>query len=847
MNTKRFLYLFLIIFFITFAEHLSAQPGKWKTTGIGGGGALFSPAISPFQSSEIFIACDMTELFYTSNSGLTWEVIPFYEIRAIPETMVQFTNDPNILYAINGDFLADQKKPVKSTDGGHTWTELQTDPTFGETYYLFADDNSTSRLIVTNYDNIFFSNDGGNTFKSIYNNSEDDGAYVGSVFWDGSNIFIGTSRGVLVSTNNGDTFSMASLSGIPASEGIVSFAGAKQNGITRFFCITLGYQDIWPTVTGAEHWGYMGIYTIDYGSSSSWTLRTTGISDDDHPFFVATAKNNIDIAYVAGGNASTSYPIIFKTTDAGNFWQSAFQTTNNQNIITGWSGYRGDEDWWYGEFALGFAVAPHNPDIAVITDLGFAHITTDGGSSWKQMYVSPSDQNPANAPTPKGKSYKGIGLENTSCWWVTWSDPDNIFAAFTDFTAIRSTDGGNSWSKDYSGIDFNSVYFVIKHPTTGLLYAASSSIHDIYESTYLQNSDIDYGTGQILYSTDKGKTWLTLHDFGHPVIWLSLDHNNSMRMYASVIHSTEGGIYVSNDIQNGASSSWTKLADPPRTEGHPFNIHVLNDGTLVCTYSGRREENGVFANSSGVFLSTENGSSWFDRSDPGMLYWTRDIVVDPHDASQNTWYVSVFSGWGGPPNGLGGLYKTTDRGISWVRINDLERVASCTICPVNTNEMYVTTEAEGLWFTDNLSANTPTFSLVNSYLFQHPQRVFYNPYNPDEIWVTSFGNGIRVGSTSSTVVDHEKTELPTEFKFDIYPNPVKESFNIRIRLDRTQKLTITIYNILGQRIAAVADQQSFTKGQHHLKFETGSLQTGLYYVSIAAKSRRIVKKLIYVK
>jgi hypothetical protein len=218
-------------------------------------------------------------------------------------------------------------------------------------------------------------------------------------------------------------------------------------------------------------------------------------------------------------------------------------------------------------------------------------------------------------------------------------------------------------------------------------------------------------------------------------------------MYASVIHSATGGIYVSNDIQNGPASTWTKVAaNPPRTEGHPFSINVLNDGTLVCTYSGRRNSAGAFTASSGVFTSTNGGNTWADRSDMRMQYWTKDIVIDPHDSSQNTWYTAVFSGWGGPPNGLGGLYKTTDRGASWNKINNLDRVTSCTISPTNPNEMYLTTETDGLWYSSNINSAAPVFSAVTSYPFRQPERVFYNPFNPGEIWVTSFGNGIRVGN-----------------------------------------------------------------------------------------------------
>src|SRR4029078_854457 len=110
----------------------------------------------------------------------------------------------------------------------------------------------------------------------------------------------------------------------------------------------------------------------------------------------------------------------------------------------------------------------------------------------------------------------------------------------------------------------NSTYQAVKHPVSGALYVATSSVHDMYQSTRLQDSILDAGGGKIKYSTDGGAHWLTLHDFAHLVICLALDPNNANRMYASVIHSAAGGIYVSSNIQNGAASTWTKLANPPR-------------------------------------------------------------------------------------------------------------------------------------------------------------------------------------------------------------------------------------------------------------------------------------------
>jgi len=195
-----------------------------------------------------------------------------------------------------------------------------------------------------------------------------------------------------------------------------------------------------------------------------------------------------------------------------------------------------------------------------------------------------------------------------------------------------------------------------------------------------------------------------------------------------------------------------QLPAPPRTEGHPATVICLNDGKVLCTYSGRRDAAGAFTASSGVFLY--DGTSWTDKSkNNNMYYWCKDVVLDPNDASQNTWYVGVFKGWGSTVvnNAGGGLWKTTDRGTTWTHINSLDRVTSCTFDPNNANRIFMTTETEGLWYSDNVNDATPVFTQVTTYPFRQPERVYFNPFNTAEVWVTSFGNGLRIGSETSCV------------------------------------------------------------------------------------------------
>ena len=741
---KNYLTLILLSVHTILNLSLFAQPALWESRGIGGGGALFSPSINPANTNEQYINCDMTEVFHTTTAGISWETISFDKLQSVTTSKVQFTSDNLIRYAVNTDFYSEARFPVKSTDGGNTWSTIS-DPTGGECYSIFADDNSTQKIIISSYNKIYFSSNGGTSFTNIYTNMGSGAAYVGGVFFDGSNIYIGAAKNLIVSTDNGATFTSYALTGLAAGRGIMSFAGAKSGVTTRLFIVSFDLADIYPGVTGADFSAYKSIYKMDYSVGGSWVVSATGISGSNKPFFVDMAENNIDIAYAAGGNTSTGYPIVFKTTNGGVNWSAVFLTNNNENIYTGYQGDNGDEGWYYDEFAEGFDVASTDNNVAVITGLGFPHYTSDGGTTWHQQYVNTADQNPLNLDIVKGKNYAGVGLENTSCWTLCWSDANNVFAGFSDITAIKSSDAGNKWNKNYFSLTENSVYKVIKENASGRIYAGTSSAHDMYQSTYLSDASIDGATGRILYSADNGTNWSVLHDFGDPVIWLTLDPNVANKMYACVIHSVNGGIYVSSNINLGAGSTWTKLANPPRTEGHPYNIHVLNDGTLIAVYSGRRNAAGTFIASSGVFKSTNGGTSWTDISDAGMFYWTKDLIIDENDPAQNTFYCCVFSGWGGPPNGLGGIYKTTNRGTSWTKINSSDRVESCTINPNNVNEMYFSTESEGLWMTSNLNAGSPVFSKVTNYPFMHPVRMIFNPFNENELWVTSFGNGLKLG------------------------------------------------------------------------------------------------------
>lgn len=133
-------------------------------------------------------------------------------------------------------------------------------------------------------------------------------------------------------------------------------------------------------------------------------------------------------------------------------------------------------------------------------------------------------------------------------------------------------------------------------------------------------------------------------------------------------------------------------------------------------------------------LSKIKTLNWIERGPGNVGGRTRGIIVDPDDATKNTWYVCSVSG---------GVWKTTDAGTTWRNLTDeIPNLATVTIAQAksNPNVMYVGT-GEGYFNADAVMGDgifkstdrgetwTQLASTTTNSNFRYVNRVVVDPQN----------------------------------------------------------------------------------------------------------------------
>ena len=118
-------------------------------------------------------------------------------------------------------------------------------------------------------------------------------------------------------------------------------------------------------------------------------------------------------------------------------------------------------------------------------------------------------------------------------------------------------------------------------------------------------------------------------------------------------------------------------------------------------------------------------------------------------------------------------------------------------------------------------------------------------WNTPARWETVAMVGADAIPTSS---EDEGQDRVKEFSLDQnYPNPFNPTTNISFKLGTSSNVTLEVYNLLGQKVATILQNQKLSAGSHSHKFDASSLASGLYVYRISTESFTQSRKMMLIK
>jgi hypothetical protein len=712
-----------------------------NTLGLGGGGNMGAPAISPHDPRVMFLACDLGGLYRSEDFGESWQLVDARGMRGdnnglridgnpIPVCAVVFDPvnvtrvyaygpscglrfsadggksfpDQNILYA---DSPVGQGPPLKMT-------ALGIDPGMSGRPVLFG-----TALGVYQWD--------GNQYVQT-NLFDKSGQFNAVGFFVEENMHMGhrtfyAAVGSRIYTRTEVTTTWMLLKDFVVP--IQSFAGADDvNGTTLY--ATIGTRMKGQLITSDV--------LVWNNSSGVWKSSVTGFEDKPFYLTIACARNDRDFAYLTVSADVTPSPPnfnnimgVYRNTQGGaGSWQSIFWYTDysirelikNQNlpnyvpnVETGW------QEWELKSASEsppnGITVCPTNPDVVLVVNQG-AYITRSAKTilpgqtddKWRQVHTKKIGIEDKQQP------WASRGLEVTSTWQyhIRLSARNEHYICYTDLGLARSEDGGATWTRiavprrgfsqtqanaDPSMNSWINAYELAE--TVGALFLAVSSLHDIPQDTILEKG-LAHEDGGVYISTD-GKIWKDISDnLPHcPVTSLIID--NHYFLWAAVFGD---GVWR----RHLGGGTWLPVGTPGTNKNVTrLRFEKKNNGQWSILCSVMKDKTG---DKGGVFRFT-NGQ-WMTVFDPVKLNAGYPVDFgfnkdDPND--EEHYFVGTLGG-----NPYGGVYEK--QGANWQKVLDFAGNDQNTtyMSPKNapydylltgfgaefwSGRVFITTDTHGIW------------------------------------------------------------------------------------------------------------------------------------------------------
>jgi photosystem II stability/assembly factor-like uncharacterized protein len=578
----------------------------------------------------------------------------------------------------------------------------------------------------------------------------------------------------------------------------------------------------------APVWGD-GLYkSTDAGIT--WTKLTAGgiPTTDWGRATVSLCASNPSVVYVNVSKNSDNLTLgVYKTTNAGTTWTNVTPAA---------------EFHAYGWYNAACGVSPTDANRIIVGGLSLWR-STNGGTSWTQITNAHADQHVVTWNATGTQCWVGNdgGMFSSLDAGLTFNYNANLLP-ITQYYEFDVVPGGNFL---YGGAQDNGISGTTNHGTSWYHFlggdGGDASIDPSNTNRIMATNGLYGGSWlfQTLLTADGGATWNGVNTGLDPntTQWFTRVGNDKIGP-VYWYHSSGNFIYKStNDGTN-----WSKLNG---TNAFPSEVEDMT----VASYNAAGTVVWACLNTTATKLEVFDGGSFQVRQTGLPTAKVQHVAI--HPTNDNVAY-AVMNGVGTPGQKL---YKTNDRGVSWTNVSgDLPNVSLTAMIPhpTDNNLLYVgstmgcykstnggttwarwnngmanATQVSEMGYIDSIAANFKYYIVTATF----GRSIYYRDISGDDpIGISNHQNGI-----------------PKSYELmQNYPNPFNPTTKIKFVLPVNDNVKLEIFNILGQKVAAILDQ-NMKAGIHDVEFNASNLPSGVYFYRLTTSKLVDTKKMILVK
>ncbi|MFN0180357.1 MAG: VPS10 domain-containing protein [Gemmatimonadales bacterium] len=620
------------------------KPVKWRSIGPFRGGRSVAGTGVVGDPKTYYMGTTGGGVWKTENMGIGWRNISdrYFKTGTVGAIAVA-ESDPNVVYvgmgehAPRGVMTSSGDGVYRSTDAGRTWKKVGLDETRHISRIVVHPKNPDVVLVAAQgalygpspERGIYKSTDGGGTWKRVLFVDEKTGAselsmdatnprILYAAMWEHGRLpwqikSGGPGSGLYKSTDAGETWEKMTK-GLPDKMGKMAIAVSRSNP-----------DKVYALIESDSYTDARGLY-VSTDRGASWSQVTS------EPRLLQRAWYYIEL-FVDPNDENRIYVLsapALRSNDGGKTWENV-------------DGVHGDyHDMW---------INPANSDNFLLLDDGGAAVTFDRGKSWSTQ---------SNQAT--GQFYR-LNVDNQFPYRIYAAQQDNSSIVIASQELASGAITSSSWAASAGG-ESAFLAFDPDNPryVMGGVYQGTIEVLDTraQAGTSIMAAPIQY-----LGRDAKDMTYR--YNWNAPIIWSRHEPNTFYHGAQVLLKTTDLGKTwkeVSPDLTRNEKEKQGTAGVPYTNEG----VGAENYGTLAYVVESPHERGVIWTGSDDglVHLTRDGGATWRNVTPKGLAEsLINAIEISPFDKGTAYLATTRYKFNDHAP----GLYKTTDYGVSWTRVD----------------------------------------------------------------------------------------------------------------------------------------------------------------------------------